>query len=120
MKIKGRIYYLASPYSHKSKSIMDKRHKLVNLTAALLKSKGFNILCPITMSVPIGNILNQHSFANWEETDLLMIDRSDGIILCDHMEGWTESIGVTAELEHCRCLGKPIYLCSNLIREVNA
>lgn len=105
----GKLLYLASPYSHLNKVIMDYRYFLVAAAAAELYRKGFNLLEPIGSGHPIATKYDlPQGYEYWMQRDRLMIERSDGVIVLT-IPGWAESKGVTDEVKYAKELGKPVY-----------
>lgn len=107
-----RLIYLASPYSHKEKLIQEHRYKLITHVAARLTHQhGYAMFLPITQSHQLVEALPTQlsgTFQKWQDIDLYMVEKADELWVCT-MPGWRESVGVTAEIEHAKTLGKPIY-----------
>lgn len=107
-----KLFYLASPYSHKDKVVMDYRYLLVSAAAAALYNKGFNLLEPIGSGHPISTKYDlPKGYEYWMRRDRLMISRSDGVIVLT-ATGWEESKGVTDEIQYADSLGLPVYYLS--------
>ncbi len=109
-----KFIYLASPYSHKSKKIMDYREKEITRVAAhLIKRFGYCFFLPITQSAPLSRILPElgGSFDKWKDIDLEAVKRSDEVWVCT-MDGWDESIGVLAEIKYAVQRGKRVRFLS--------
>lgn len=110
--MRTQLIYLASPYSHKSKTVMRQRENDINNIGATLLNKGYFIYGPISMSAAIARSGKMGSgWDTWRELDLLMIDKCDEMWVVD-MPGWLESTGVAAEIEHCLKTGKPVFVLS--------
>lgn len=103
------VYYLASPYTHKKKSVMKQRFIDISKVAAILIKRGYLLVTPISSSVPIAQYggLQGTDFSDWATLDLNLVKRCDGIIVA-MMEGWKESVGVQAEIAYARHLGKEV------------
>lgn len=105
----GKLFYLASPYSHKNTIIKEYRYFLVAAAAAELYQAGFNLLEPIGSGHPIAIRYDlPQGYEYWQKRDRLMIERSDGVIVLT-IPGWAESVGVTDEVKYAKELGKPVY-----------
>ncbi|HWT40364.1 MAG TPA: DUF1937 family protein [Dongiaceae bacterium] len=105
----GALYYLASPYSHKDKRIMEYRYMLVAAAAAELYTRGYNLLEPIGAGHPLAIRYDlPQGYEYWKRRDELMIERSDGVIVL-MIDGWKESKGVQAEIEHALSIGKFVW-----------
>lgn len=106
-----KAIYLASPYSHKDRAVMNSREHLINVVAAnLIEKYGYMMFLPITQSAPLERILPKlgGSFAKWKKIDLEAISRMDELWVV-MLEGWEKSIGVKAEIKHAQKLKKPVY-----------
>lgn len=105
----SKLYYLASPYSHPDKKVMQERYELINLIAVRLIERGYNLIEPIAMchekskkyTLPTG-------YEYWKSRDRLLVSRCDGIMVAK-MDGWKESVGVTDEIYYAKLLGMPVY-----------
>ena len=106
---KGKLYYLASPYTHKSKFIEQIRYEAVIYTASQLTNMGHRLIEPIGMchdqstkyELPGG-------YEFWKTRDRGFVELCDGIIiLC--IPGWAESVGVTDEIKWAKQHGKTIH-----------
>ena len=110
MKVKHLpLYYLASPYTHKSKKVMFSRFKEISSIAGKLLKRGYLVLTPISSSVPIAKYGGIHGtdFSDWATLDLNMVRKSDGLIVA-MMDGWKESVGVQAEIAYAKRLKKDV------------
>jgi nucleoside 2-deoxyribosyltransferase len=103
-----KVYYLASPYSHPQKKVMQERYIEQGRIASILIRKGYHLVTPIEMC---HNISKRYIFPTgyrfWERRDRALIQHCDGIIIC-LMPGWEDSIGVTDELRYSRKLKKSV------------
>lgn len=106
--------YVAGPYSYKGpykETIMQKRYEaLTNYSAWLINSGEYVVFSPITHSRPLITSSNHISAANytwdfWKKQDLWFLSRCDEIHIL-MLEGWEESVGVTAEIEFAKKNGK--------------
>jgi hypothetical protein len=105
-----KTIYLASPFSHSDKKIEKKRYEDVTLIAALLTKRfGHAMFLPITQSYAMTKAVPslKGDFNSWKDIDLHMVGKSDElwVVLLD---GWSESIGVLAEIKEALMLHKPI------------
>lgn len=105
---RSKVYYIASPYSHKSKRMMARRYLAVDKTAAKLCLEGFLLIEPISMchfksikfEMPTG-------YEYWKNRDRKFVSMCDGIVvLC--IPGWDTSIGVKDEVAYAQVLGKQV------------
>lgn len=105
----NKVYYLASPYSHKNKGEVYRRYReQQRLHAALIQKYNALIIAPIEMCHMLSERFHMPTgYEYWKNRDRTLIEHSDGIIVC-LMEGWKESVGVTDEIQHAKSLGKEL------------
>lgn len=95
----GHLYYLATPYSHENKDVMEERFHQVTAAAGKLLNMGYVIYSPITHGRPIAQATKlPHHWEFWERLDRVMLSRADGLIVLN-LPGWDTSVGVTAEIQ---------------------
>lgn len=107
-KMKGELVYLASPYSHKDKAVMEERFRKVNKVAAKLMTMGMHVFAPISHTHPIaleGELPKGWDF--WEAYDTAMISRCTSLIVV-MLDGWKESVGVQAEIKIAKQYELPV------------
>jgi hypothetical protein len=107
-KMKGELVYLASPYSHKDKAVMEERFRKVNKVAAKLMATGIYVFAPISHTHPIaleGELPKGWDF--WEGYDTAMISRCTSLIVV-MLEGWDKSVGVQAEIKIAKNYELPV------------
>ncbi len=100
--LKQKLIYLASPFSNPSKEIMNNREEVVTAIAAGLTERyGYAMFLPITQSAPMERVNPnlKGDFEQWKSIDLFMIKEKCDELWVVLMEGWRESIGVTAEIK---------------------
>lgn len=106
--IKGKLIYLASPYSHPDPAVRLARFQAACKAAAAMMFEGLFVFSPIAHTHPIalaGELpLGFDFYAAYDE---LMISRCDELYVLT-IDGWLESVGVTAEIEIAKRLGLPI------------
>lgn len=114
-----KVYYLASPYSHKDPKVLCARYEEQGRIAAHLISKGYLVIAPIEMCHHLSQKYKlPGGYEYWQERDREFISRSDAVIVCK-MDGWKESVGVTDEIEYAKSLGKQVqYLDPNTMEIV--
>ena len=99
------MIYLAAPYSHPDKAVVEERVKLVCQFAAYLMNEGMHNVSPITTGTGIFNHATLPStFAFWESFSYALLEVCDTLFVLE-LPGWEESIGVTAEIAHAKAKG---------------
>lgn len=95
------LWYVASPYSHPRKRVMQHRAAMVDYIMAKLYEKyKVALIPPILISRVIKECLGDSigtDFKEWKKVDLKYISRCDAVIVV-MLPGWKESIGVKAEI----------------------
>lgn len=107
------MIYLASPYSHPHAAVRELRfHDACRATAELLRT-GHSVFSPIVLGHPLAAHGLPTEWSFWEPFDREHIARCD-VMLVLMLDGWHDSIGVTAEIQIAAGLGLPIhYVASN-------
>ena len=97
MTIRGRCY-LAVPYSDPCPDVMHRRWTTANSEAARLSRDGWLVYSPISMGHPIARAgdLPTH-FEFWRSHCEWLLSACDTLVVLT-IDGWRESIGVTAEI----------------------
>lgn len=102
------VVYLAGPYSHPQAAIREMRFEMLTKAAADLMLGGSVVYSPITHG---HTVTTRHDLPLewdfWRRQSLAMLKGSDRLIVV-MLEGWRDSVGVTAEVEHAQNLGIPI------------
>jgi hypothetical protein len=67
------------------------------------------VYSPISMGHPIAEVGAPHTWADWKELDLAILEspRCEGVIVLT-IVGWDKSEGVRAEIAAAKALGKPV------------
>lgn len=109
------LVYLASPYSHPSQHVREQRFEKVSKIAAEILLDGYLLpFSPIAHSHPMAvhgcppiSAVFATDWKAWQELDLAFIDRCDAIVVVQ-LDGWEQSVGVTAEIDYARSKGMPV------------
>ncbi len=103
------ITYFASPYSHDDPEVEARRFEAVAWEAARLINEGAIVFCPITHSHPIATVGGVNGgWETWKRQDFALISRCDSLTIL-MLDGWRESVGVTAEEEYALSLGLAVW-----------
>jgi hypothetical protein len=115
-----KLWYVAAAYSHPDKQISLFRKKHQELVIGHLASLGIFCLDPLANHYVVETLkINGRTplpteFEFWNGFCHRSMDATDGIIVCDTIDGWKESLGVTAEIKYATECEKPILYYSNL------
>ena len=107
-----KVIYLASPYSHPDEQVRVDRYEAVSAMAAsiIVKTKGQIMpFAPITHSHPLFVLKPEtgSDFTAWQGFDEWMIRACDELWVLT-LKGWDKSVGVTAEIEYAKSMGKHV------------
>ena len=114
MKIMKKLIYLACPYSHPDKTVMEDRFNRVNKVAAKLMATGNYIFSPISHTHPIacaGNLPRGWEYWNGYDTEIIS---NCGKVIVLMLEGWDKSTGVQAEIKLAEQFNIPVEYISEL------
>jgi hypothetical protein len=103
------LVYLACPYSHAEKGMMEMRYFAVTSAAARLMGRhpNLNIFSPITHSHPLHLAGMPSDWSRWKKIDTQYLRLSKQLYVL-MLSGWDTSVGVSAEIEIARRLNIPI------------
>jgi hypothetical protein len=102
------LVYLATPYSHPDPMVREQRFLAVNKVASDLMLAGTHVFSPISHTHPIalaGDLPKGWDF--WKDYDFAFLKHCRKIVVF-MLDGWKESVGVTAEIEIAKELGLEI------------
>jgi len=103
-----RYEYLAIPYTHEDEKVREYRAKIADTIFAAMMLGGRLIYSPISSSHHIAVNYDLPNLWNyWERLDKCFIAHCKRVIVVT-LDGWKESVGVTAEIEYAKELGIPI------------
>lgn len=102
------LWYLASPYTHPSRAVRQRRIDEAMRACAWFARQGIFVFSPIVHWGPVAMAHElPHDWDFWSGLDETMIQRLTGVQVL-MLDGWLESAGVTAEIELCKKLHKPL------------
>ena len=103
-----RMIYIASPYSHPDRSVMELRYRYVMNYVDYLLKKGEFAYSPIVYGHEIAKYHSLPTDANfWKNWDEAMMRRCD-VLHFYLLDGWKESNGMMMELNYAEENGMPI------------
>lgn len=108
---KEHLYYLASPFSHRTAEKERERFIEAATLAGYLMQAGFFIFAPIPHSYPIeeyGIGIGKKTGLFWLNQDFKILDKCDALMVAT-MPGWKESFGVQEEIKYAQINNKPVY-----------
>jgi hypothetical protein len=106
-KHKHELYYLASPYTHKDPKVMKKRADIVTKAAVDLLRQDVYVFAPIAYNAPWERHDLPGDWTFWEPFDKAFVERMDAVVVLT-IDGWKESVGVTAEIEFAKEKNIPV------------
>ncbi len=110
-KKKVKLVYLASPYNHADERVREARFRAVMAVVAEAfgdreKVCVYSPIChnhPISLHHPL-----PAAWDFWRDVDFPMIEHCDALVVL-RMDGWRESVGIKAEIDHAAGLGMPVH-----------
>ena len=101
------MIYLASPYTHHDPDVRQQRFEAACRVAAELIRVGKTVFSPIAHSHAICRYGLPLDWRFWERHDRRYLEACDEVVVL-MLDGWPESVGVQAEIDIARSLGKPV------------
>ena len=98
------LSYLAAPYSHPDKSVVEKRMETLCKVDALLMQRGIYTVSPLLKHFIVHYTDLPTDWNYWKgysDTVMCAVDR----VIIVMMDGWEESVGVQAEIKMANHLG---------------
>lgn len=118
-----RKIFLACPYGHKDKTVMEQRFQACNGVAAKIARSGAVVFSQVSMSHPINQQLTDMDMAAigkmWAPIDAVFMEAMDELVVID-MAGWKESSGVAREIEFFKSRARRVSLWSEVQSEFSA
>jgi nucleoside 2-deoxyribosyltransferase len=112
----NKLHYLASPYTHKEVEIRKQRAEAVTKAAVDLLHQGVYVFAPISYNEPWERFNLPGTWEFWCEFDKAFIEKCDSVLVL-MLDGWDQSVGVRAEIEFAKKIGKPVnYITEEQIR----
>lgn len=100
--------YLASPYSDKSQRVQAQRYFDVSRCAAHLIMQGIPVFSPIVHNHHLAHEYAMPTSAlAWDIYNRAFLNTCGALYVCC-IDGWKESVGVTAEIEYALGHGIPL------------
>lgn len=100
--------YLAGPYAHPDPEVREMRYRALTAVAANMMRNGVPVYSPITHNHPLATMNEMPTgWDFWRSMDEPMITQSSELHVL-MLDGWKESVGVTAEIAIAERLGKPV------------
>ena len=98
--------YLASPYTHPDLDVRRHRYYEALDYAIGCTQKGEVIFSPIVHSYPMEESI-PGDWRTWEKIDKVFLDVCEKVRVLQ-IEGWDKSVGVSAEIEYAKSIGKEV------------
>lgn len=103
------MIYLASPYSHPSRIVMEHRYQTAMKVTATLMREGLHVFSPIVHCHVIAHTFEMpKDFKFWQYYNEHMISLSEALYVL-RMPEWDKSAGVTGEIEIASKLEIPVH-----------
>jgi hypothetical protein len=104
----GEVWYLASPYSHKSPYVREMRYLLTMKKLAALLHSQLAVYSPIVHCHELAKVAGlPGDAAFWRTYNFAMLARCQGLyVFC--IDGWKQSVGVEEEIAEAANLHLPV------------
>ena len=100
--------YLATPYTHPDKRVREYRFEMVTITTGRLMREGLTVFSPISKMHPVAERCGLPTdWEYWEKYDRIAIAHCKELWVLT-LDGWDASVGVKAEIEIAKEMGKPV------------
>jgi hypothetical protein len=103
------VIYLASPFCHPVRKVMEWRARLAREVTVYLMGQGYDVFSPIVYSQALRDCGLNWRHERWLAFDMILL-RSCGALWVLAMDGWQESQGVRFECDVARRRGVPPFL----------
>ncbi|RAM63166.1 hypothetical protein RB25_20845 [Herbaspirillum rubrisubalbicans] len=118
-----RKIFLACPYGHSDKVVVEHRFQVSNAVAANIVSAGATVFSQVSMSHPINAHLVGLDKAAvgqlWAPVDAVFMEAMEELIVIDE-PGWKESSGVAREIQFFKERGRRVSIWSEVKAEFSA
>lgn len=115
-----RKIFLACPYGHADKVIVENRFQISSAVAATILRSGATVFSQVSMSHPINAYMTGLEPAAighlWGPVDAVFMEAMDELIVIDEA-GWKESAGVAREIAFFQQRGRRVSLWSEVQSE---
>lgn len=101
------LSYLAAPYSHPDQSVVNQRMETLCKVDAQLMKRGIFTVSPLLKHFIVHHADLPTDWAYWKNYSDALLCAVDQMIVV-MMDGWQESVGVTAEIKMANDLGIPV------------
>lgn len=105
---KDKLFYLASPYSHKSEAKRTERFEEAAKIITEFHNLGYKYFSPIVHSHPMVKYGVGTSFEFWDEYDYYLLSLCHCVVVAK-MAGWRRSNGIKKEVTRAKELNIPVY-----------
>lgn len=101
------MIYLAAPYSHPDKKIVQARMEDIYKVMYIYMKRGEHILTPLAMHEVVVRHNLPDDFIYWGKYCLDILKRCDKMVILK-LPGWEYSLGIQKEMEFCKENNIPI------------
>ncbi len=105
-----KMVYLACPYSHPDKAVVEERMRLMCIADANIIMRGVHTVTPLSKHFIIehGDIPGDWSY--WGDYSKNLIDRCDAVYVI-MLDGWEDSVGVKEEIAYAKKYDISVIYC---------
>lgn len=110
-----KLMYIACPYGHQDRSVVDYRMEMFYKTDAHLIRQGYLTVSPMNKIYMVEKEELDTSWNFWEQYSYALLSKCDSLVVI-LVPGWEESYGVQAEIRYARELGLEVLYYSPSIK----
>ena len=107
-ELRGKLVYLASPYSSDDPGVTEYRMQQLCMIDAEMIAEGIFTVTPLSKHFILGHGDLPGDWDFWRDYCCVLLPRCDAVYVID-LPGWDSSLGVKGEIELAQTLGIPVY-----------
>ena len=108
-EFKGKLIYLAAPYSHEREEVIELRMELINKGFAHLIAQGYMVISPLTQGHIAKCLFDcPGDWSFWRNLSIRLLRCCDAMFVM-RLDGWRDSKGVKEEERIAGELNIPVY-----------
>ncbi len=108
------LVYLAAPYSHPDKNVVQERIKQFCAVDAHLSRSGIFTVSPLLKHLVLQHETLPSDWNYWKDYSYELLARCEKMVVI-RMDGWKDSVGIKAEIEYCNMTSIPIEFIDPII-----
>lgn len=115
--LRGKLVYLAAPYSDPNKDIVRQRMAMFTQIDGIMHNAGIFTVSPLEKHHTLEQTKLPSDWGYWESFGRALLSKCDALAVI-MMPGWKESVGVQGEIQIAKFIGLPIYYIPMMPNEI--